>query len=76
MDLSEAQSHLLDVLSAHRIPLGSDDVSWAFDNPKTSTPVVDWVEQYLGKDTLVSLEEAEMWALCFSDRLCCMLITA
>lgn len=60
MDTSEAQYHLLGVLAAHQIPLGSDDVAWAFGNPKTAMPVVDWVERYLGKDTLVSLEEAEM----------------
>lgn len=60
MDPSEAQSHLLRVLAAHQIPLGGDDVAWAFGNPKTMMPVVDWVERYLGKDTLVSLEEAEM----------------
>lgn len=60
MDPSETQSHLLGVLAAHHIPLGDDDVAWAFGNPKTSAPVVDWAERYLGKDTLVSLEEAEM----------------
>lgn len=60
MDLSEARSHLLGVLADHQVPLGDNDVSWAFSNPKSATPVVDWVERYLGKDTLVSLEEAEM----------------
>lgn len=60
MNPSEAHSHLLGVLAAHQIPLGDDDVAWAFANSKTTIPVVDWVERYLGKDTLVSLEEAEM----------------
>ncbi|KAI5841022.1 hypothetical protein DFP73DRAFT_586474 [Morchella snyderi] len=61
MDPSEAHSHLLRELEAHQIPLTSDDVSWAFSSPKTAVPVTDWVERYLGKDTLVSLEEAEIY---------------
>ncbi|KAH0608398.1 uncharacterized protein H6S33_001532 [Morchella sextelata] len=61
MDPSEAQSRLLRELESHQIPLTSDDVSWAFSNTKTAVPVTDWVERYLGKDTLVSLEEAEIY---------------
>lgn len=60
MEPPQAQSHLLHELKSHNIPLTSDDVSWAFSNTKTAIPVTDWVERYLGHDTLVSLEEAEM----------------
>ncbi|RPB14029.1 hypothetical protein P167DRAFT_564213 [Morchella conica CCBAS932] len=57
----QAQSHLLHELKSHHIPLTSDDVSWAFSNPKTAAPVTDWVERYLSHDTLLSLEEAEIY---------------
>ncbi|KAH8150419.1 uncharacterized protein LAJ45_05631 [Morchella importuna] len=57
----QAQSHLLHELKSHHIPLTSDDVSWAFSNPKTAAPVIDWVERYLSHDTLLSLEEAEIY---------------
>ncbi|KAL7276570.1 hypothetical protein RUND412_000450 [Rhizina undulata] len=61
MDPAQAQAHLLQVLQSHELSLGEDDVAWAFSNPKTVGPVVEWVERYLGEETLLSLEEAEIF---------------
>jgi hypothetical protein len=55
-----AESHLLHTLSTHNIPLGTDDVSWAFQAAKTSEPVTAWVETYLRPSTVLSLEESSL----------------
>ncbi|TGZ80042.1 hypothetical protein EX30DRAFT_67975 [Ascodesmis nigricans] len=54
----DPQSHLLSVLQSHKCSLGPDDVNWAFTNPKSSAPVTDYIEKYLGEDTLLSYEES------------------
>lgn len=54
--------HLLTVLRDRQIPLGRDDVQWAFNAPNTKDMVVEWVEEYLGPDTLLSKEELDLYA--------------
>ncbi|PWW77901.1 hypothetical protein C7212DRAFT_362492 [Tuber magnatum] len=61
MDPTEASQKLLQALSAHEIPLGAEDVLWAFDNAKTADPVTQWIERYITDETLVSLEELEIY---------------
>lgn len=60
MDPTEAPRKLLQALSAHEVPLGEEDVIWAFSNAKTAVPVTQWVERHITDETLVSLEELEM----------------
>ncbi|KAI9723423.1 MAG: hypothetical protein M1812_001307 [Candelaria pacifica] len=53
---------LLTALREHEIPLGRDDVEWAFNSQKTNKGVVEWVDQFLGQETLLSKEEAELYS--------------
>ncbi|KAG0634060.1 hypothetical protein HOY80DRAFT_1025974 [Tuber brumale] len=61
MDPTGASQKLLRALSAHEIPLGEDDVLWVFGNAKTAAPVTQWVERYITEETLVSIEELEIY---------------
>ena len=63
MQPSDPLEHLLFVLGERDIPLSRDDVQWAFDAPNTKEAVVDWVNEYLGADTLLSKDELELYAL-------------
>ncbi|KAI9771986.1 MAG: hypothetical protein M1835_006325 [Candelina submexicana] len=53
---------LLAALREHEIPLGRDDVEWAFQSQKTKKEVAEWVTQFLGPETLLSKEEAELYS--------------
>ncbi|RPA93143.1 hypothetical protein L873DRAFT_1855405 [Choiromyces venosus 120613-1] len=61
MDPTAASRKLLQALSAHEIALGEEDILWAFGNAKTTTLVTQWVERYITEETLVSLEELEIY---------------
>ncbi len=52
---------LLAALREQDIPLWRDDVEWAFKSQKTSKEVVEWVNQYIGPETVLSKEEAELY---------------
>lgn len=56
----QALKLLLDSISSHKIALTEDDVGWAFNAKNTQDDVTNWVQQYLGKETLLSREEAEL----------------
>lgn len=60
MRAHEALKQLLDSLRSHDIALTEDDVGWAFQAKNTQEDVTSWVQQYLGKETHLSLEEAEL----------------
>lgn len=60
MDSKQPLSHLLHVLRSHGTGLGVDDVKWAFDGESTHEHVTSWIEQHLGQDTLLSVEEAQL----------------
>ncbi|RPA87869.1 hypothetical protein BJ508DRAFT_410550 [Ascobolus immersus RN42] len=55
------EKHLLTVLREHRIPLNSNDIGWAFQTSKTATAITNYVDKYLQTDTLLELEEAEIY---------------
>ena len=63
MEDKEALEHLLTVLRERHIPLGRDDVQWAFQSQQTRDQLVKWVQEYLGLDTLLTKEELEMLVL-------------
>lgn len=56
----QALEELLDSLRSHQIALTADDIEWAFQLKTTQEDVTNWVQQYLGKETLLSREEAEL----------------
>jgi hypothetical protein len=56
----QAREHLLAVLQERGIPLGSDDVAWAFASPKTRDEIIAWVKEHLHEDTLLSSDEVEL----------------
>ncbi|KAI9815562.1 MAG: hypothetical protein M1827_002696 [Pycnora praestabilis] len=62
MDEQAPQARLLAVLRERDIPLTRDDVGWAFDSPQTNGQVTQWVQQYLGAETLLSKEELELYS--------------
>ncbi|KAK1810471.1 hypothetical protein LTR12_015161 [Friedmanniomyces endolithicus] len=49
--------HLLRVLDERDIPLGQDDVAWAFDHHETKPEIASWVQEYLYPPTLLTKEE-------------------
>ena len=57
---SPALKTLIDALRDHDIPLGRDDVQWAFESAKTGDDMTAWVEEYLNQSTLLSKEELEL----------------
>jgi hypothetical protein len=63
MEDKEALEHLLTVLRERGIPLGRDDVQWAFQSQQTRDQVVNWVQEFLGSNTLLTKDELEMLVL-------------
>ncbi|KAI9803290.1 MAG: hypothetical protein M1825_002081 [Sarcosagium campestre] len=53
---------LLEALQARHIPLGRDDVQWAFETPSAADQVLPWVQKYLGPETLLSMEELQLYS--------------
>ncbi len=49
--------HLLRVLDERDIPLGQDDVAWAFDHQETNSEIASWVQEYIYPPTLLTKEE-------------------
>ncbi|KAF1811974.1 hypothetical protein P152DRAFT_436921, partial [Eremomyces bilateralis CBS 781.70] len=54
---------LLAVLEERGIPLGADDVKWAFESSQTREAILSWVERYLHDETLLSFEEEALYDL-------------
>ena len=55
----QAREHLLAVLKERDIPLGADDISWAFVSSKTREQTIAWVKVYLQDPTLLTKSEHE-----------------
>jgi hypothetical protein len=60
MAASPQIEHLLAALRERQIPLGRDDVQWAFTSPQTKVEVSNWVQDFLGDENLLSKEELEL----------------
>lgn len=69
MSQSAALRRLLDVLRQRDIPLGRDDVGWAFESAKTKDDIVTWVDQNLNNSTLLSKDELQLYVIARSFRL-------
>lgn len=50
--------HLLSVIRSHHIGLTDEDIRLAFDTSREDA--IAWVNQCLGKETLLSFEEAHL----------------
>lgn len=60
MSPDQALRQLLYVIDTYGTSLTGEDVRWAFKAKSTQKNVVAWVEEYLGQETLLSKEEAEL----------------
>ncbi len=60
MSQDQALQLLLRILETHSIAFKEEDIKWAFDAKSTQKVVVDWVQEFLGPETLLSQEEAEL----------------
>lgn len=58
---SELQ-HLLHVLKERDVPLGVDDVAWAFENDSTKSAIQSWVREYTSPASLLTREELFLYA--------------
>ena len=70
MSQSAAFRRLLDVLRQRDIPIGRDDVGWAFESAKTRDDIVRWVEEHLNNSTLLSKDELKLYVTAKSVYLC------
>ncbi|KAF2663219.1 hypothetical protein BT63DRAFT_129491 [Microthyrium microscopicum] len=57
----QARERLLAALKEREIPLGADDISWAFASPKTRDEMIVWVKEYLHDETLLSADEMQIY---------------
>lgn len=60
MDRDKAEAHLAQVIEERQLSLTSDDYSWAFESAQTGEDAVQWVNEYLGHETLLTKEELEL----------------
>ncbi|KAF2455095.1 hypothetical protein BDY21DRAFT_373585 [Lineolata rhizophorae] len=60
MKHTAALERLLHVLDERDIPLGRDDVQWAFESVKTRDQAAAWADEYLSDETLLTKEEADL----------------
>lgn len=58
---STEQDTLLRALRDHHLPLGDDDVAWAFAGSETRDQAAQWVRQHLQPSTLLTRDEFELY---------------
>lgn len=56
-----ALGDLLDALRARQVPITRDDVRWAFSAKNSRQEAVDFVDQYLTAETLLSQDELDLY---------------
>jgi len=61
MTESDARQLLLSALYKRGIDLGTDDVNWAFESPKTKAELTAWVREYLDSSTLLTRDEVDLY---------------
>ncbi|KAF3938295.1 hypothetical protein ABW19_dt0207808 [Dactylella cylindrospora] len=61
MEASVALQTLIDCLREHNILLTRADIEWAFNTDKNVKQIVTFIQKYLNKNTLLSLEEKEIY---------------
>lgn len=62
MQSEQVLKHLLNVLRSHHIALTDEgkDIRLAFEAESSREHITAWVQQYLGRETLLSFEEAQL----------------
>ena len=58
-------NYLIEILRDHDIPYDREALKAAFNDPKSQTAVLDWVAEYLSPETILTKEEAALYALSF-----------
>ncbi|TAQ87728.1 hypothetical protein B7494_g3962 [Chlorociboria aeruginascens] len=53
---------LLDILRSRDIPFDRDALQTAFEDPDSQTAIQEWVQEFLSEDTLLTKEEAALYA--------------
>jgi hypothetical protein len=61
MSADDAKAKLLAVLQSRGIPLGLDDIQWAFESETTKREAVLWIEEYLNDTTLLTRDELDLY---------------
>lgn len=57
---ADALGRLLNFLHARNILISKDDIGWAFTSPKTALEVIEFVQERINEENLLTLEEKEM----------------
>lgn len=60
MTVDVALEDLLKALRARQVPITRDDVQWAFSAKNSRQQAVDFVDQYLTAETLLSRNELDL----------------
>jgi hypothetical protein len=56
----QAREHLLNALKERNIPVGAEDVAWAFASPKTRDEMISWVKEHLHDNNLLTADELDL----------------
>jgi hypothetical protein len=56
-----AKAKLLSTLQSRGIPLGLDDIEWAFRSETTKKEAIAWIEEYLSDATLLTRDELDLY---------------
>ena len=57
----DPQEKLLSILQGRGIPLGGDDIQWAFQGETTRKETIAWMDEYLGDSTLLTRDELDLY---------------
>lgn len=58
--VSAGVQYLLRVIEERDVPLGHDDIAWAFEGA-TQYEVESWIQEYLGPSSLLTKEELTLY---------------
>jgi hypothetical protein len=61
MSADDAKAALLSILQARGIPLGIDDIQWAFQGETTRKETIAWIDEYLSDATLLTRDELDLY---------------
>jgi hypothetical protein len=65
---------LIGILHDHDVPFDRDALKSAFDDPESQTAIEAWMEEYTSPETLLSKDEAALYAFPKASNMCIMLI--
>jgi hypothetical protein len=61
MSSDDAKANLLSILQGRGIPLGIDDIQWAFEGDATKKEIIAWIDEFLGDATLLTRDELDLY---------------